>query len=296
MPSPQHDQMAMVLSARPEELAPLTERRQGYDGIAALFPLANDIEVEVISAGGVPADWVRAPGADRERALLYFHGGGYIIGSRNSHRELASRLSRAAGLPVLLPEYRLAPEAPYPAAVDDAVASYRWLLEQGLDASRLAIGGDSAGGGLTLSCLISLRDAGLPLPAAAVLLSPWVDLACTGDSAKPGAVSDPVCRLAELQEMAELYAGDRRSEPLASPLGADLHGLPPLLVQVGTAEVLLDDAVRVTEKLRAAGVPVELEQGQDLMHVYQQFAATSPEAAAAVERLGAFIRGALQTA
>jgi len=294
MPSEQHEMMVGMMQARPSDATTSVEdMRAAYDALGDLYPLADDIEVEQVDAGGVPADWVAAPNADPTRTLLYLHGGGYVIGSRKSHRELASRLSRAAQARVLLLDYRRAPESPFPAAIEDATASYRWLLGQGADPARVAIGGDSAGGGLTMSALLSLRDAGVTLPAAAILLSPWIDLEATGDSSEPGVIDDPICRREELRAMAEQYApGDKLADPLLSPLQCDLAGLPPCLIQVGTREALLDDATRLADRLQAAGVSVELEQAQDLIHVYQQFVPSAPETVAAVEQLGSFIRNA----
>lgn len=292
MPSEEHEAAVAMLTSRPTAGATptLEERRQGYEAIGALFPLADDIIVEETSADGVPADWVCAPNSERERALLYLHGGGYIIGSRNSHRELASRLSRATAARVLLIDYRLAPEAPFPAAVDDATKSYRWLLEQGFEPSRLAIGGDSAGGGLTVSTLMNLRDEGLPLPACGICLSPWFDLVGTGASSEPGAVDDPLVSREGLEGMANAYAAGRLDNPLVSPLYGDVSGLPPLLIQVGTRESLLDDSTRMAEKLDTAGVRFTLEQEIGLIHVWHQFAPNAPESIAALDRIGRFVR------
>lgn len=291
MPSPELQQVIEMLKNMPANAeATLAERRQGYDAIGAATPLGQDIEVEETSADGVAADWVCAANADPARALLYLHGGGYVIGSRNSHRELASRLSRAAEARILLIEYRLAPESPFPAALDDATKSYRWLLAQGFDPSRLAIGGDSAGGGLTIATLMALRDEGVALPACAVCLSPWVDLEGKGESAQPGAVDDPIVSLEMLREMANQYAAGQLTHPLASPIHGDLSGLPPLLIQVGMREALLDDSVRLADKLDTARVHFTLEQEVGLIHVWQQLAPAAPETKSALDRLGKFIR------
>lgn len=293
MPSPEHEQVVAMLKNAPrsEGASPtLEEQRLGYDAMAALHPLADDIEVEQTTADGVPADWVCAANADSGRALLYLHGGGYVIGSRDSHRELASRLSRAAEARVLLIDYRLAPESPFPAALEDATKSYRWLLEQGFDASRVAIGGDSAGGGLTISTLIALRDTGTAMPACGICLSPWLDLVGTGASAQPGAVDDPMVTREALETMASQYAPTQLDHPSVSPLYGDVVGLPPLLIQVGTREVLLDDSTRLAEKLDAAGVSFTLEAEDGLIHVWQHLAPNAPESISAVERLGKFIQ------
>jgi acetyl esterase/lipase len=215
---------------------------------------------------------------------------GYVIGSINTHRDLASRLSLAAAARVLLIDYRLAPEHPFPAAVDDATAAYRWLLSSGADPSHMVIAGDSAGGGLTVATLVALRDAGTPLPAAGVCLSPWVDLECSGESMTTKAAADPMVRRDGLMKMAEWYlAGQPPRTPLAAPLYADLSGLPPLLIQVGTAEVLLDDSTRLAERARKAGVTVTLEPWEDMIHVWQAFAALLPEGRQAIDRIGEFI-------
>jgi acetyl esterase/lipase len=203
---------------------------------------------------------------------------------------IAANISRAAGVRVLLIDYRLAPEHPHPAAVDDATAAYRWLLAQGLDAGKLAISGDSAGGGLTVASLLALRDAGDPLPACAVPMSPWLDLELTGASFDTRADLDPMCSHTGLKEMADWYlAGQDARTPTASPIHADLAGLPPLLVQVGDHEVLLDDSVRLVDRAKQAGVDATLEIGEECFHVYQAFPV--PEADEAIARLAAFVRG-----
>ncbi len=221
--------------------------------------------------------------------MLYLHGGGYVIGSPRSHRHLAAAIATAAGSSALLLEYRCAPEAPFPAAVDDAVAAYRWLLDQGVSAGGIAIAGDSAGGGLTVATLLALRDAGLALPAAGVCISPWVDLTCSGASYATKAVADPIVKRAGVDEMARAYLGaaDRRT-PLASPLFADLRGLPPLLIQVGSEEVLLDDSVQLAERARAAGVDTTLEVWDQMIHVWHWFLPLLDEAEEAVAAVGRF--------
>ena len=267
------------------------EQRSAMDAIAAQFPLAEDVKCETVDAGGVPAEWIAAPGVATDRVIYHLHGGGYVIGSVNSHRELISRLSRAAGARALAVDYRLAPEHPFPAAVEDSTAAYHWLLSSGVDPSRLVIAGDSAGGGLTVATLLALRDAGDPLPAAAVCLSPWVDLEGIGESMTKNADVDPLVERRGLLQMAQAYldGADPRT-PLAAPLYGDFTGLPPLLIQVGTAETLFDDATRLAERARSAGVDVTLEPWDDMIHVWQFFAATLPEGQQAIDRIGAFIR------
>jgi acetyl esterase/lipase len=291
MPSPELDLVVALMRARPDpESLDAVAARANLEMLTAAAPVPEDIVCERVHAGGVPAEWVTAPGAG-SRVVLYLHGGGYVVGSVNTHRDLAGRLSRAAGARVLVLDYRLAPEHPFPAAVDDALAAYRWLLSDGRVPTDVAIGGDSAGGGLTLATLVALRDAGLPLPAAGVCLSPWTDLAGTGESLRTKAAVDPMVQWSRLAQMADAYlAGQDARTPLASPLYADLRDLPPLLIQVGTAETLLDDATRIAERAQAAGVDVTLEPWDDMIHVFQAFAGLLPEGQQAVERIGAFIR------
>ena len=233
---------------------------------------------------------VAARGAKAKSVLvLYLHGGGYVMGSLATHRNLAARVSRATAGRALLLDYRLAPEHPFPAALEDAVAGYRWLLSEGHDPGRLALAGDSAGGGLVLATLVLLRTSGDSLPAAAVCLSPWTDLALTSESMETRADSDPAVDRVTLQHWAEHYLGGSDPlHPLASPLYADLAGLPPLLLLVGTAEVLLDDAARVARKAVVAGVEVVHEQWPELGHVFAAYANT-PEAAEAVALIGGFL-------
>lgn len=261
---------------------------------AARTRVPPDIHVEPVVAGGVPAEWVHAPGARADRALLYLHGGGYVAGSPGSHRGLAAALSRAARVRVLSLDYRLAPEHPFPAAVHDAAAGYQWLLGEGFSPRGLAIAGDSAGGGLSAATLVYLRDQGAPLPAAGVLLSPWADLEATGASITARAADDLVLVGAGVGEFGRLYAGEGDvRHPLISPIHADLRGLPPLLIQVGTREVLFDDAVRLSERVRDAGGRVELEVWEGMLHVFQIFVTLLPEARQAVQKIAGFLRAEL---
>jgi phosphinothricin tripeptide acetyl hydrolase len=239
----------------------------------------------------VPAEWLRPPAAVAGRVVLYLHGGGYVIGSPRSHRHLAAAIASAGAANALLLDYRLAPEHPFPAAVDDAVAAYRWLLDQGIAPRHIVIGGDSAGGGLTVATLLALRDASVPLPAGGVCISPWVDLTCSGESYRIKAEADPIVKSGPIEEMARAYLGDRdRRAPLASPLFADLRGLPPLLIHVGSEEVLLDDAVELSERARQAGVTAALEVWDEMIHVWHWFLPMLDEAQAAVDSIGRFIR------
>ena len=265
--------------------------RAGFEQMAALFPVPADVKCEPVTAGAVEAEWVTAPGAASDRVILHLHGGGYVIGSINTHRALAAGLSRAAKARVLLIGYRLAPEHPHPAAVEDATAAYRWLLAQGLSPERIAIAGDSAGGGLTIATLVALRDAGEKLPAAGVCLSPWVDLEGIGDSMRTKAELDPMVKKDGLVQLATLYLGGKHPRtPLAAPLYADLSGLPPLLILAGTWETLLDDASRIAERARKAGVAVTYEPAEGMIHVWQLFASMLDEGQQSIERIGEYVR------
>jgi epsilon-lactone hydrolase len=269
----------------------LAELRATFVPGDRLHPVPDDVLVSEVRAGGVPAHWLTAPGADPGRVLMFLHGGGFEFGSVRSDGELAARLGRASGTRVLFPEYRLAPEHHFPAAIDDVLAAWRWLrTDQGLSASSIAVAGDSAGGGLAVALLVAARDAGEALPAAAVLMSPTVDLTSSGASMTERADQDPISTPALLRRLAADYlAGADPRTPLASPLFASLSGLPPLLIQVGTADVLLSDSERLARAAAEAGVDVTLEVGPDLPHVYQLLLST-PEAAEATERIGKFLR------
>ena len=292
MSQQQLQQIIQMLKAQPILGSPsVAETRAGFEQMAAMFPVDADVKREPIDAGGIKSEWVTAPGADAGRAILYLHGGGYVIGSINTHRTLAGRISRASKARVLVIDYRLAPEHPFPAAVEDSVAAYRWMLSTGLKASRIAVAGDSAGGGLTVATLVAIRDAKLAVPAAGVALSPWVDLEGIGDSMKSKASVDPMVQKDGLVQMAGAYlAGKDPRTPLAAPLYADLAGLPPLLIQVGTAETLLDDSTRLAERARKAGVKVTLEPWENMIHVWQVFAPILDEGQQAIEKIGEFIR------
>jgi acetyl esterase/lipase len=271
--------------------APWVDQRAALESLTTMVPPPPDLRVTKVSADGVPAEWVAAADARGDRAVLYLHGGGYCIGSLNTHRQLAGDVSRASGARVLLIDYRLAPEHAFPAAVDDATRAYRFLVASGVRPAQTAIAGDSAGGGLTVATLLALRDADGPLPAAGVCLSPWLDLTMSGASMQTKAAVDPMVQRENLQRMAAAYLGatDPKS-PLASPLFADLRGLPPLLVHVGTAETLLDDSTAFAERARAAGNDVTLDVWDDMVHVWHAFAFVLPEARQAIERIGAYLR------
>ena len=284
-----HIVRAHLAKLPPSESLTIAERRAQYERAEKVFPTPPEVKVERVTAPAAPAEWLRPPSAAPGRVVLYLHGGGYVIGSPRSHRHLAAAIATAAGSSALLLEYRCAPESPFPAALDDAVAAYRWLLDQGVSAGGIAIAGDSAGGGLTVATLLALRDAGLPLPVAGVCISPWVDLTCSGASYATKADADPIVKRAGVDEMARAYLGARdRRTPLASPLFADLRGLPPLLIQVGSEEVLLDDSVQLAERARAAGVDTTLEVWDQMIHVWQWFLPMLDEAEEAVAAIGRF--------
>jgi len=250
--------------------------------------LPAGIQCRPVSVAGIPAEWIEPPSAD-SGVLVYLHGGAFALGSINVSREWVARLTRATNARALIVGYRLAPEHPYPAALDDATAAYLWLLEEGVEASRIVLAGDSAGGGLALSTLVRLRDTGHPLPAGVLCISPWTDLALTGDSIRSKAHIDPILAPSDLHTYAGYYAGEvKRTEPLLSPLYADLKDLPPLLIQVGSDEILLDDAVRCAGKARKAGVDVTLETWDGMFHVFQMFPFLA-ETKRALESIAAFV-------
>jgi len=273
------------------QLSRLAELRANYDEIAAANPLPGKVSCEPVDAGGVDGEWLSVANHSSKCLILYLHGGCYVSGSIETHRDLMSRLSIETSMRVLGINYRLAPLHPFPAAVQDAAAAYRWLIEEGIEAARIVIVGDSAGAGLALAATITIRDEGLALPGALVCLSPWVDLAVSGQSMESKASEDPIVSREMLLGWGNLYLGGRDPRtPLASPLYADLHHLPPLLIQVGSAEVLLDDSIRLAEKASADGVKATLEVWPEMIHVWQSFAAILPEARRAIERIGQFIR------
>ena len=290
MPDSEIEVIRQILSANPRP-AELIERRKRLDALGGQYPLPTDVRVEATDASGVAAEWTVTPEADPACVILYLHGGGYSTGSLKSHRHMVAQAGREARARTLALDYRLAPEHPFPAAVEDAVAGYRFLLSRGFAANRIAVAGDSAGGGLTVALLVSLRDAGLPLPACAWCSSPWVDLEGTGGSMTAKAMVDPMVQRPYLIELAAAYLhGVDPRAPLAAPLHADLRGLPPMLIQVGSAETLLDDAVRLAGAAGAADVRVRLEVWPDMIHVWQLFYQQVAAGRRALAEAGAFIR------
>lgn len=268
---------------------PLAEQRAAIERTDKL-PRPRGMKYEDTQVGGVPAIVATPKKGPAERHILYLHGGGYVIGSPRSHIAVAARLAVRARASTSVIDYRLAPEHPYPAAIDDCVAAYRAIIAD-RDAASVVIAGDSAGGGAALATMVALRDAGDPLPAAAYLLSPWTDLTASGESATTLVDVDPMITMSGLHEFAALYAGDQPLDsPGVSPLFADLSGLPPMLVQVGSDEVLLSDSMRLVAVARAAGVVVDVDVAPDMWHVFQAFAGLMPEATDALVEAAAFIR------
>jgi acetyl esterase/lipase len=294
MASSEIDTIRALLRAQPRPVG-FAARRERLDAIGSADPVASDIELHPVDAGGVPAEWSLAPGSDPGRVLIFFHGGGYCSGSIKSHRGLVTEVGRAAGVRTLAVGYRLAPEHPFPAALDDALAAYDFVRGHGIAPTRVALAGDSAGGGLTLATMQRLRAAGQPLPGCAWLVSPWVDLRMTGASIADKASIDPLISRTYLEELASAYlAGHDPDDPLASPLRADLAGLPPLLIQVGSAETLLDDAVRIARRAGASDVRVTLELWPHMIHAWHLWARSLADARRALAAAGSFLRAHLR--
>ncbi|MFF3888940.1 alpha/beta hydrolase [Streptomyces sp. NPDC001914] len=288
---------ALLRSAPRSEKPPTPEEQRSGFAAALTRPAPKDVATRRTVLGGRPALELEPAGASGRGRLLYLHGGGYVVGSPDTHAGLVGELARRAGLRATSVDYRLAPEHPFPAALDDGLAAYRELLASGTDPRDLVMAGDSAGGGLSLATLLAAREAGLPLPAAVVFFSPWVDLTLAGDSIRSKEGADPIFTAAAVRACADLYVGSGdRAQPLASPLFADLTGLPPLLVQVGANEVLLDDAVRLAGRAGADGVEVTLEVGPGLPHVFQHHYGRLDEADAALDRAARFLTTHLSAA
>jgi len=268
MASPNYEMfLAGVKAQRTDATPTLDELRTGMTAMGTMLPLPEGTTLEPVDAGGVPAEWIDATGGSGERVVLYMHGGGYSIGCVDFVREFCARLSAAADARVLSIDYRQGPEHPFPAAVDDALAAYRWLLAQGTDPGEVVVSGESAGGGLTIALLLALRDAGDPMPAAAVPISPWVDLDDLGEVSADALESD-LLRPEHLTLFAGWYAADgERTNALAAPVHGDPSGLPPLLVLVGEREILLDQTRRFVSNAERAGVDVTLEVVPEMIHI-----------------------------
>lgn len=291
MAHPQIQAIRELLAASGFDAETIEERRAALDASAGALPAPEGLDIEAATLGGRPVEWLVPTGGRRERVLLYLHGGGYCIGSIATHRGLAGRLALAAQTAVAVLEYRLAPAEPYPAAVEDAVAAYVELLDGGLRPGAVAIGGDSAGGGLTIATLVALGQRGIPQPAAGICLSPWVDLTQSSPSYQAKAGLDPMLTKAGLDQYAEAYlAGTPATDPLASPVHAPLEGLPPLLIEVGEDELLLDDAVTLEAKARVDGVTVDVRIWPHMIHVFQAFPEELlPESGESIRRIADFL-------
>ena len=264
--------------------------RTAMDQLGTAIKLPKVVKCDPVDAGGVPAEWIIPPNAINQNIIYYLHGGGYIAGSIKVYRDLAMRIARVSNARALIINYRLAPEHPFPAALEDATKAYQWLIDsQGISPNNLIIAGDSAGGGLALATLINLRDKAISLPSGAVCLSPLTDLANTGDSVKNNAKTDPFI-FPELTDFcAKLYLDDAdKQNPLGSPLYANLQDLPPIFIQVGTTECILDDSIRFEKRAKEAGVNVQLEIWKDMIHIFAYFAALAPESRQAIDQIGNF--------
>jgi len=270
-------------------------RRQRLDEVGSVWPVAADVTLTAVDINGIPGEWSAVPGSDRSRVLLFFHGGGYCSGSIISHRRMASEAGRAGGVRTLAISYRLAPENPFPAALEDAVTAWHFLRRQGIAAKHIAIGGDSAGGGLSLAVALKLRDVKEELPACLWLVSPWTDLTMSGSTLITKEAVDPLIHKSYLCELADAYLGSAvdRKDPRVSPLFAKLTGMPPLLIQVGSAETLLDDAVRLAAAAGEADVSVRLEIWPHMIHAWHLWNARLESGRQALSSAGSFVRSHL---
>ena len=288
------EQVRALLASAQSDNQDLLARREGYEAVARMMPMAENVEIEPVTLEGVGGLKFTPADANPKRALLYFHGGGYVLGSASTHKPMVSHLASAMQAVAFSMDYALAPEAPFPGALNDGVSAYKGLLEAGFDAKNIIIAGDSAGGGLTLATAMKIQDEGLTLPAGLGLLSPWVNLENTGWSYEAKATSDPMVDHERLSEMATAYLdGQPRATPYASPLHGDLKGLPPIYIQTGAEEVLLSDSTSLAERAGAAGVYVTLEIWPDMIHVFQYFHAMLSDGREAISRMGAW--GAYQS-
>jgi monoterpene epsilon-lactone hydrolase len=269
----------------------VSKERSELEALTRFFNTRVQVQWVPEDIEGIPSEWVIPTTESNKGVILYLHGGSYIAGSINTHRTLVAEIAAAADARVLIIDYRLAPEHPFPAAVEDANRAYQWLLKAGNPAEGIAIVGDSAGGGLVLAALLMLQEEGIPLPACAVCICPWIDLTCSGESWRKNAKADLLVEGTNLCGCAELYLhGSDPRTPLASPIFADLHGLPPVYIQVGSDEVLLSDATQFSELAEAAGVEMRLEVWQDMQHLWQLATQYIPESRQAVKKIGDYLR------
>lgn len=267
----------------------VTEQRARQENSARLFRLPKQVRVEQVSFGGITSEWIESP-ISKAGAILYLHGGAYALGYYQSHRALVARLVTATNTPALAVNYRLAPENPFPAALEDALNAYQWLLSKGIPPTRICLAGDSAGGGLAIAALVALRDQGIPLPAGAFCFSPWLDLTMSGETITSKSKLDPILNTPALEKFAEYYAGSHNTiEPLISPVFADLRGLPPIQLHSGSNEILLDDSVRFCEKAIRSGVDCRIQVWDDMFHVFQMFSFL-PETAESLGLVSIFVK------
>jgi monoterpene epsilon-lactone hydrolase len=289
------DAIRTLLTTKPRPVG-WAERRARLDEVGSTWSAADDITCEPVDCGGVRGEWSIAPGSDASRVLLFFHGGGYCSGSILSHRRMVTEAGRAAKTRTLAIDYRRAPEHPYPAQLEDALTAWRFLRGQSIAAEHIAVGGDSAGGNLTLSLINRLRAAGEALPACAWLVSPWADLTMSGATLATKDAVDPIIHKTYLEELADAYvpASMDRRDPLISPLFADLSGFPPMLIQVGSAETLLSDATRLAEAAGSADVAVSLEIWPHMIHAWPVWNAGLEDGRRALAAAGAFIRARIR--
>ena len=269
--------------------------RKFWGNLAGKMRMAPGVRVREATIGGIDCEWLVPDNCEKQKVLLYLHGGAYVMGSPETHRRMVSFIAARAGVRALLPDYRLAPEAPFPCGLEDCLSIYRKLIDGGIEPARLAIAGDSAGGGMSMATLMSLRDAGDPLPAAAVLLSPWLDLAATGESTVTRAEHDPWFDPADMPTVVDHYCTTaERTNPLVSPVYGDAANLPPVLIQVGDHEILLSDSTRMAEKIKAAGGEVELQVWPGMWHVFQYFVGQMPESRRAIRKIGDYLKTRLR--
>jgi len=288
------DAIRALLSSKPRPVG-WPERRKRLNDVGAVWPVADDVELTAVDVNGIPGEYSIVPGSDPSRMLMYFHGGGYCSGSIQSHRRLVTEAGRAARMRTLAIEYRLAPEHPFPAAYEDALTAWRFLRNQGTPAAHIATGGDSAGAGLTLALISRLRDAHEDLPACAWLISPWVDLTMSGSTLASKAAVDPLIHKEYLNELADAYLGADmdRKDPRVSPLYGDFGNFPPLLIQIGSNETLLDDATRLAARAGAADVAVTLEIWPQMIHAWPLWNAHLEDGRRALANAESFIRAHL---
>jgi acetyl esterase/lipase len=284
------DAVRALLKSKPRPVG-WPERRKRLDEVGTVWPIADDVKLTAVDVNGIPGEYSIAPDSDASRVLVFFHGGGYCSGSIESHRRLVTEAGRAARMRTLGVAYRLAPEHPFPAAYDDALTAWRFLRNQGIAAAHVAIGGDSAGAGLTVALISRLRDGHEEIPACAWLVSPWTDLTMSGSTLVSKAAVDPLIHKEYLNELADAYlpAGMERKDPRVSPLYADLRNFPPMLIQIGSNETLLDDATRLAARAGAADVAVALEIWPHMIHAWPLWNAHLEDGRRALTNAGSFV-------